>query len=271
MYDVGLHIANSIDDFCFFSPQQPGVQSTIGPPSVKRGPTACSLDTEPKPFSLTPSPAHTLSSPPDCVKVTGVGDLTKVNVLQSDSGGELDPHAAGGNDDTGIPIGRLVASSVFGGVVQQIHEWTNFMDYESLCIRASHLRRVGYQGNMPGDYTDGFDSRKDDIGEPTGVSGTSTLHQGKFAASATHPAPATSQCTKVATIGSGSMSASTSTSCASASSQATDPSSPGPRPHSDALSHYSAPTAGHVSGNGAESLFGHGLDVAVVSAARRLF
>lgn len=54
------------------------------------------------------------------LQITGVGDLTKLNIPKGDAGGELDPHGADGN---GNPIGGLVFSSAFGKL-EQIHEWT---------------------------------------------------------------------------------------------------------------------------------------------------
>lgn len=51
----------------------------------------------------------------------GIGDLTRLNIAAGDEGGELDPHGADGN---GNPIGGLVFSSVFGGQLTQMHEWT---------------------------------------------------------------------------------------------------------------------------------------------------
>lgn len=78
--------------------------------------------------------------------------MTKLNIPEGDSGGEMDPHGADGN---GNPIGGLVFSSAFGEL-QQIHEWTvstfapfilsvlgklihflqNFMSYSQFCLRA---------------------------------------------------------------------------------------------------------------------------------------
>ena len=55
------------------------------------------------------------------MQVTGVGDLTKINIPRGDEGGELDPHGANGR---GNPIGGLVFSSAFGGGERQMHEWT---------------------------------------------------------------------------------------------------------------------------------------------------
>ena len=44
---------------------------------------------------------------PDYVQITGVGDLTKLNIPAGDDGGELDPHGADGNGKT-TDVQRLV-------------------------------------------------------------------------------------------------------------------------------------------------------------------
>lgn len=40
--------------------------------------------------------AHFVQTP-DYVQITGIGDLTSMNIPAGDSGGELDPHGATGN------------------------------------------------------------------------------------------------------------------------------------------------------------------------------
>ena len=90
---------NSLDDFCIFAPPNPGPGSDIG-------------DTERIEVSwciqagygtrLIPDGAITgahFVQTPDYVQVTGVGDLTKINIPQGDEGGELDPHGADGNGE----------------------------------------------------------------------------------------------------------------------------------------------------------------------------
>lgn len=57
---------------------------------------------------------------------------------------------------------------------------------------------------MPGDYSSGvFERCEGDTGEPMGVYGTSTFSQGEPVTPDAHPAPATSQCTTLSTIGIG--------------------------------------------------------------------
>ncbi|TFK81207.1 hypothetical protein K466DRAFT_347035 [Polyporus arcularius HHB13444] len=203
---------NGIDDFCLFAPPTPGAASTIG--NTERIEVAWCL----KPgygTRLIPDGAITgahFVQTPDYVQVTGVGDLTKLNIPNgTDGGGELDPHGADGN---GNPIGGLVFSSAFGDL-QQIHEWTNFMAVDEFCIRAckdgpkapalcQHIYDVmGCAWNMPGNYDAGsFDACKGDTGEPMGVYGTSTFRQGQPATPPAHDAPKTSSCSPVSTVGS---------------------------------------------------------------------
>ncbi|KAH9888092.1 hypothetical protein C8Q73DRAFT_203327 [Cubamyces lactineus] len=204
---------NSLDDWCVFAPPQPGADSTIG--DTERIEVAwCTKDGHGT--RLIPDGAITgahFVQTPDYVQITGVGDLTKINIPKGDEGGELDPHGADGN---GNPIGGLVFSNAFGGQYAQMHEWTNFVSDSEFCFRAckdgpkapalcQHIYDVmGCEWNMPGDYSAGsFDSCLADSGEPMGVYGTSTFHQGDPSTPAAHPAPPTSSCTTTSTIGNG--------------------------------------------------------------------
>ncbi|KAI0078570.1 hypothetical protein K474DRAFT_882344 [Panus rudis PR-1116 ss-1] len=201
---------NSVDDFCLFAPPEPGPGSVIG--NTERIEVAWCIK-DGYGTRLIPDGtilgAHFVQTP-DYVQVTGIGDLTKINVPKGDAGGELDPHGADGN---GNPIGGLVFSSAFGQL-QQIHEWTNFMSDSEFCIRAckdgpkapalcQHIYDVmGCHWNMPGNYNAGtFEKCAADSGEPMGVYGGSTFHQGEPVTPAPHPAPSSSQCVTVSTIG----------------------------------------------------------------------
>ncbi|KAH9941889.1 uncharacterized protein BXZ73DRAFT_75053 [Epithele typhae] len=203
---------NSIDDFCLFAPPEPGADSDIG--NTERIEVAwCMKDgygTRLIPDG-TISGAHFIQTP-DYVQVLGVGDLTKINIPAGDQGGELDPHGADGN---GNPIGGLVFTTAFGEL-QQAHEWTNFMAANEFCIRVckdgpkapalcQHIYDVmGCEWNMPGDYSAGsFDQCQGDTGEPMGVYGTSTFHQGQPSTPDAHPAPPKSMCTPVGSIKNG--------------------------------------------------------------------
>ncbi|EPQ52291.1 hypothetical protein GLOTRDRAFT_112240 [Gloeophyllum trabeum ATCC 11539] len=203
---------NSIDDFCIFGPPEPGPQSVIG--NTERIEVAYCMKAG---YGTRIIPDGTMQGvyfvqTPDYVQVTGVGDLTKINIPAGDAGGELDPHGADGN---GNPIGGLVFSSAFGQLAQ-MHEWTNFVSATEFCFRAckdgpgapalcQHIYdEMGCMWNMPGNYSPGaFEQCAGDSGEPMGVYGTSTFYQGQPSTPSAHPAPATSSCTSHSTIGNG--------------------------------------------------------------------
>ncbi|RDX57386.1 hypothetical protein OH76DRAFT_1476784 [Lentinus brumalis] len=256
---------NGIDDFCLFAPPEPGADSVIG--NTERIEVAWCL----KPgygTRLIPDGAITgahFVQTPDYVQVTGVGDLTKLNIPKGDEGGELDPHGADGN---GNPIGGLVFSSAFGDL-QQIHEWTNFMAADEFCIRAckdgpkapalcQHIYDVmGCGWNMPGNYNAGsFDQCQGDTGEPMGVYGTSTFRQGQPATPPPHDAPKTSSCKPVSTVGNFAASASvTGTSTSSGASATGTQRNSAPAAPSGSSSGSATPTGG---ANGAAPLLGSG-------------
>jgi len=168
--------------------------------------------------------AHFVTTP-DFVQITGVGDLTKINIPKGDAGGELDPHGADGN---GNPIGGLVFSSGFGQL-EQLHEWTNFVSDTEFCFRAckpgpkaaewcQHIYDVmGCEWNMPANYNPGvFEQCLGDSGQPMGVYGGSTFFQGQPATPAAHPIPSSSSCKTFSTIANGlGLTSTTSTSAAS--------------------------------------------------------
>ncbi|KAM5543463.1 hypothetical protein V8D89_002714 [Ganoderma adspersum] len=268
---------NAIDDWCIFAPPTPGPDAVIG--NTERIEVAWCI----KPghgTRLIPDGAITgahFVQTPDYVQVTGVGDLTKINIPQNDAGGELDPHGADGN---GNPIGGLVFTSAFG-TLAQAHEWTNFVAFNEFCIRVckdgpnapalcNHIYDVmGCDWNMPGDYSSGsFDSCKGDTGEPMGVYGTSTFFQGQNPTPAAHPAPASSSCIPTSTIGNG-LAASATSSGASASATGSVGSKSGSSATSSSGSR-SASSAGASStggaGNGAAPLLGRGVTVELMVA-----
>ncbi|KAF9446482.1 hypothetical protein P691DRAFT_673530 [Macrolepiota fuliginosa MF-IS2] len=202
---------NAVDDFCLYAPPNPGPDSVIGNTEREEVSWCIKNGTGTR---LIPDGAITgvhFVQTPDFVQVTGIGDLTLLNVPKGDAGGELDPHGADGN---GNPIGGLVFSSAFGQL-EQIQEWTNFMSDTEFCFRAckpgpmaatwcQHIYDVmGCAWNMPGNYDTGFDSCAADSGEPMGVYGGSTFFQGQPATPPAHPIPASSSCTTTSTIGNG--------------------------------------------------------------------
>ncbi|KAI1794317.1 hypothetical protein LXA43DRAFT_883724 [Ganoderma leucocontextum] len=272
---------NSLDDFCLYAPPNPGRGSVIG--NTERIEVAWCVQPG-HGTRLIPDGAITgahFIQTPDYVQVTGVGDLTKINIPQGDEGGELDPHGA---DGKGNPIGGLVFSSAFGGMAQ-MHEWTNFVAYNEFCIRAckdgpkapalcQHIYDVmGCSWNMPGDYSGGsFDSCKGDSGQPMGVYGTSTFWQGEPSTPAAHPAPAKSQCNNANTIGNGQhistpVAVTTSAGSTTTSGSSVSTTSTSSAPMASSGSSAGAPSATGGASNGAASLFGRGLQVSVAAAA----
>lgn len=210
---------NSLSDFCLFGPPEAGADSAIG--NTERIEVSYCL----KPgYGTRVIPDGTITGAhfvktPDYVQITGVGDLTKINIPAGDAGGELDPHGA---DGKGNPIGGLVFSSAFSGQVEQLHEWTNFMAANQFCFRGckegprgpalcQHIYDVmGCAWNMPGNYQTGFDQCAGDSGEPMGVYGSSTFQQGGPNTPPPHAAPATSSCVSSSTIGNSGASSTTS-------------------------------------------------------------
>ncbi|KAF7330850.1 hypothetical protein MVEN_02424400 [Mycena venus] len=152
-----------------------------------------------------------------------------------------------GADGNGNPVGGVVFSTAFGGKVEQVFEWTNFMAANEFCFRicdpkgprapefCEHTYDVmGCDWNMPGNYGAGFDTCHADSGEPMGVYGASTFHQGDAVTPDPHPAPSPTNCQTTSTIGNGffiqgtSIAASSPTSSSGPS--ATKPSSSGSMP-----------------------------------------
>jgi hypothetical protein len=236
---------NGVDDFCLWAPPTPGPGSGIG--STERIEVAWCTKSG---YGTRLIPDGTLQGvhfveTPDFVQITGIGDLTKLNVPAGDQGGELDPHGADGN---GNPIGGLVFSSVFGGM-KQVHEWTNFMSSSEFCFRAckpgpkaaqmcQHIYDVmGCRWNMPANYDAGvFESCKGDSGQPMGVYGASTFHQGDPATPAGHPIPSSSQCQRVNTVSSGAQATLAPPSGSSSSSSASSNSTPSTKSTSSSAS-----------------------------------
>jgi len=208
---------NSVNDFCLWAPQEPG--SAVG--SFEE--TVVAWCSQPgRGTRLIPEGTITglhFVETPDYIQLTGIGDLTKLNILAGDAGGgggELDPHGA---DGLGNPHGGLVFSNVWNAgtnsLGEQIHEWTNFMAAEEFCIRVckpggrdtefcQHTYDVmGCAWNMPGNYQEGFTSCQGDSGIPMGEyiqpdGSTSTWSQEQTVTNtvlpSAQPTPATSAC-----------------------------------------------------------------------------
>ncbi|KAJ7895989.1 hypothetical protein B0H14DRAFT_3619120 [Mycena olivaceomarginata] len=193
---------NALDDWCLWAPPEPGPLSTIGETErievawcIKSG-TGSRLIPD---GAITG--AHWLITP-DYIQVTGVGNMTLLNIPIDDEGGELDPH--------GNPVGGVVFSTAFGGQVEEIFEWTvcilgirRISWAPANSVSASATRKgprapdfcqhiydtLGCDFNMPANYNTGFDTCHADSGEPMGVYGTSTFHQGDPITPDPHPAP----------------------------------------------------------------------------------
>jgi len=246
---------NSVTEWCIWSPPQPGPGSVIG--NTERIEVAwCTKNgtgTRLIPDG-TITGAHFVQTP-DFVQITGVGNLTFLNIPAGDSGGELDPH---GQDGLGNPIGGLVFSSAFGPL-QEIFEWTNFVSDTQFCFRAckpgpmaptwcQHIYDVmGCAWNMPANYDLGvFENCAGDSGQPMGVYGASTFHQGDAVTPSAHPVPASSSCTSLSTIKNGLFATGTvttqSTSAGAASTAVTTSASRGASPTAtnDAVSHMTS-------------------------------
>ncbi|KAG6812252.1 hypothetical protein H0H92_003708 [Tricholoma furcatifolium] len=145
---------------------------------------------------------------PNYVQVTGVGDLTKLNIKAGDSGGELDNRGA---DGRGNPAGGLVFGNTFGNGTQY-HEWTSFISDTEFCFRActgayatvncNHIYDVmGCYWNIPANYGAGtFETCDGDNDLPMGVYGTSTWYQGVSPTPPAHPAASSSNCVSVPTV-----------------------------------------------------------------------
>ncbi|KAK0491692.1 hypothetical protein EDD18DRAFT_1311055 [Armillaria luteobubalina] len=209
---------NGVDDFCLWAPPTAGAESGIG--NTERIEVSWCLK-DGYGTRVIPSGAITgahFVQTPDFIQVTGTGDLTKLNIPAGDAGGELDPHGADGN---GNPIGGLVFSTAFGKL-EQVFEWTNFMAADQFCFRAcnpagsmaptwcQHIYDVmGCAWNMPANYGSGvFESCQGDSGQPMGVYGTSTFHQGDASTPDAHPIPSSSQCTTSGTSSTGALTSS---------------------------------------------------------------
>ncbi|KAF8328096.1 uncharacterized protein EI90DRAFT_3155849 [Cantharellus anzutake] len=202
---------STLDDFCLWAPPTPN--GLIG--NTERLEVAWCLRSGYGTRLIPPGAitgAHFIQTP-NYLQVTGIGDLTKLNIAKGDSGGELDPHGA---DGLGNPIGGLVFGYGDGGVLRQYHEWTNFMADKEFCFRVckdqpgstqycQHVYDVtGCEWNMPGNYTQGFSSCQGDSTLPMGVyvsnGVTSTFHQGQPSTPSPHPPGKSSECTYFATL-----------------------------------------------------------------------
>jgi len=176
---------NSVDDWCVFAPPSP---ETIG-------------DSETFEVAWCMQPRNNARVIPDgtitgvnflktdfYVQLFGYGDLTKINLIPGDYGGELDPHGAYG---TGNPIGGNVTSNVTGAD-EPFAEWMMYIDYNQFCLRVCtnanstysagamcwhELDEMGCEWVMPGNYqiNNTYASCDADVAYPPGWYPVSTV------------------------------------------------------------------------------------------------
>ncbi|KAH6901200.1 macrophage activating glycoprotein [Coprinopsis sp. MPI-PUGE-AT-0042] len=104
---------------------------------------------------------------PEYVQITGVGDFTKINIPAGDGGGELDNKGA---------------------------DWKGSKE---LCNHIYDLMGCWWANYAAGVY----EECQGNPATPMGVYGTSTWFQGVSPTPAAHPAPASSGCTTISTVG----------------------------------------------------------------------
>ncbi|EAU85094.1 macrofage activating glycoprotein [Coprinopsis cinerea okayama7 len=198
---------NSATDFCLWAPPTLGTVGALEREVVayctKSGRGARTIP------DGTLTGVHFVKTP-DYVQITGTGDFTKLNIPAGDWGGELDNK---GGDAKGNPIGGLIFGNSFADGLQY-NEWTEFISDKEFCIRActgprakelcNHIYdTMGCWWNMPANYDSGvFEECEGDSATPMGVyDGTSTWYQGVSPTPSAHPAPASSNCVSLPTVG----------------------------------------------------------------------
>jgi hypothetical protein len=229
---------NSIDDFCLWGPPE------YGQPVGNIEGIMVAWCTKPGHGTrLIPEGALTgvqWTKTPGYIQAVGYFDQTKVNLLEGDYGGEMDPHGA---DLRGNPMGGLIFTTDFGGSVpQQAPQWHNFVGGNKFCLKICDLRdpanyalcenrldRMGCDYNAPSNAQDGV--FEECLGDNQDIPGVYTLangqtssfvqpYEGEFTVPYKPKVPASSQCTthSSAALYSGLPSASTTASSAKATS-----------------------------------------------------
>ncbi|KAF8897989.1 hypothetical protein CPB85DRAFT_193516 [Mucidula mucida] len=178
---VRLASVNSVDDWCLWAPPEAGL--TIG-------------ETEHEVVAWCTKPRNGARVIPDGV-ITGVsfiktdfyvqlmayGDFTKLNIIDGDYGGELDPHGPSGD---GNPVGGNVTSNAVTGEDVNYEEWMSFISWQQVCFRICtnanatwdaalmcehELDVMGCEFVMPGNYqfNGTFESCEAEVAYPPGV------------------------------------------------------------------------------------------------------
>ncbi|EJT49892.1 glycoprotein [Trichosporon asahii var. asahii CBS 2479] len=123
---------NGIDDFCMYGPPEPGPDSVIGNIEDR----VVAYCTKPRNNARiipdgTITAAHLVKTPA-YIQIHGFWDGTRINIVDGDSGGELDPHGA---KNLGNPIGGNVTTNLATGEDVFYEEWMSFISFDQFCLR----------------------------------------------------------------------------------------------------------------------------------------
>lgn len=176
---------NSVDDFCLFAPPSPANISDSETIEVAwctkpRNNARVIPDGTIKGVQFLKTSAYT--------QLMVYGDFTKINLVEGDYGGELDPHGAIG---LGNPIGGNVSSTISGSN-EQYAEWMQYISYQMACLRVCTAANSTYSAAvmcehkldlmgcyfvMPGNYNFNgtFETCDADVAYPPGVYPTATV------------------------------------------------------------------------------------------------
>ncbi|KAF9267020.1 hypothetical protein L218DRAFT_955495 [Marasmius fiardii PR-910] len=169
---------NSIDDFCLFAPPNPEV---IGNSEAYEVAWCTKARNNARVIPDGTFTGLSYLKTDFYIQLMGFGDMTKINLIQGDFGGELDPHGAEG---LGNPVGGNITVNI-NGEDRNVQEWMMYMAYNQFCFRACinsnstysaaqmcehKLDVMGCQFVMPGNYQfDGrFETCEADVAYPPG-------------------------------------------------------------------------------------------------------
>ncbi|BGP47864.1 hypothetical protein JCM10450v2_003729 [Rhodotorula kratochvilovae] len=182
-------VANNASDFCLWGSPTTDATGTIG--DIEAAVVAyCTNDK----WGARVIPAGAITGlqvmhTSQYIQWTGHINLTGLNLMEDDTGGELDPHGA---DQLGNPLGGLVYSSGLptgdNSTIEQSISWTNFVGSGVFCMKLcgpmsspnyceNKFDLIGCSYNMPAAYEDGVFLECD--GDLQDVAGTYTGTDGK--------------------------------------------------------------------------------------------
>ncbi|TEB23402.1 hypothetical protein FA13DRAFT_1580480, partial [Coprinellus micaceus] len=124
-------IFNSLDDFCFWAPPNPGHEVGEIEGEMVAWCTQPGHGTRVIPDGAITGVQFTKA--PDYIQVVGFMNQTQINMLRGDAGGEMDPHGA---DRRGNPMGGILFTNAWTGRYIQAVEWHNFMGNDHFCLKA---------------------------------------------------------------------------------------------------------------------------------------